>query len=221
MLYSRLYNSSDKKEIGQFPQIKMAIGDFDINSNTYIGNETYYLKEINYSPNLPTLILDKNSKLTDLISVSFIGLSEGLIISNKLKCIIKNIGSNFQLFPIKINQGDILHCDYYYLRISNISYNYIDFNETKFLECENLYGPGHQILINNAHDFNTKFKNLKYPKTIKIENLSILPTTKESLLALNFVEGGIGFYISEELKSKIKESKCTGIVFTELNQKYP
>jgi hypothetical protein len=38
---------------------------------------------------------------------------------------------------------------------------------------------------------------------------------------LNYIEGGVGYFVSESLKIEIEKKGCSGIVFTEPNERYP
>src|SRR6185436_11804787 len=129
----RIRNSTDPKVIGQkFPQVKDGKGSFNVQSTNYIGNPSFYLTKINTNPILPELILWNSSKVTDLISSSFLGTGTGLICSEQLKQIIIKIAfQNVQFFPITLHHKENTYSNYWFLHPSKANNEFMDYNQSE------------------------------------------------------------------------------------------
>ena len=217
----RIRNSVDPKIIGQkFPQVKDVKGNFNVQSPDYIGNSLFYLNNIDINPVLPELILWNGSKVTDLISSSFIGTSSSLICSDRLKEILdKPALQCIQFFSIKIHHKERIYANYWFLHPTKGNNELIDFNaseiweEKSFLKIKRREFPNHEA-------FNKEVKELKYPYTLNIVGYK-LKSTLPDFFVLTSIDGGVGFFVSEKIKNEIEKVGCTGIVFTEPNERYP
>jgi len=209
------------KDTGRkFPQVETWRGDFNVSDSNYIGNSDNYLKKINGTAILPELLLYKSAKLTDLISSSFMGTGDGLILSEKLYKIISNYsGHNQQFFKIKIHHKDIESDNYWYLHPSSTNNDLIDFFESEVWELDSLV-KNKRKFFTTSEEFENETKIGKYPKMLTIDKY-VIKNNFPDFFVLNFIEGGIGFFVSENLKNDIEKAGCTGIAFTEPNERYP
>ena len=219
MKYYRIRHSH--KEIGlKFPQVETGIGDFNVNHPSYIGSETFFLSKIKNIPILPEMVLYKSANLTDLISSSFMGTGSGLILSNKLYSLIYKYTDNTQqFFKIKLHHKNIACNEYWYLHPSITNNELIDFSKSEIWELHALE-KNEKREFKDLNEFNEELKTTKYPKMLSIDKYVLNQNITEFFI-LNFIEGGIGFFVSKKLKNEIEEAGCTGIVFTEPNERYP
>ena len=75
------------------------------------------------------------------------------------------------------------------------------------------------VLNNNKKDaIRIGFPNFK---PLVIDKIAITESCNIDFFSIERVHGGIGYFVSEKLRTHIEEAKCTGIVFTEPNEKYP
>ena len=219
MKYYRIRHSL--KDTGRkFPQVEAGVGDFNVTDSNYIGNVSHYLKKINGNVILPELVLYKSAKLTDLISSGFMGTGDGLILSNKLYTIISSYsGENQQFFKIKLHHKNLENDSYWYLHPSSVNNDLIDFSKSEVWELNSFIKDKERVFI-NSEEFYEESNKTKYPKMLAIDKY-VLKDNCPDFFILNFIEGGIGFFVSEKLKNEIEDSGCTGIVFTESNERYP
>lgn len=230
MKFFRLNNSSVVNEVGFFPQVFDAV----LNFNIYDKNSAYHLNfaEANDQTLWPIAKLSTKAKKTDLVSVSFMSLSNKLLISKKMFSIIANSShSSIQLVKSKlITRGkeedywiiNPLESKISCLDIHNSSFAYlqsIGSNTKTQLKCNNLEEVDNAF-VKNKDD--AKSGNLANHKPLIIDTVSIKEDCDDDFFALSPVcFGGIGFFVSEKLKNEIQEAGCTGIVFTEPNERYP
>jgi hypothetical protein len=220
MKYFRIRHSHT--DTGQkFPQVETAIGDFNVTDTAYIGNVSFYLKPINCVPVLPELVLYKSAKVTDLISSSFSGTGSALIVSHKLKSILEKYWTNGgqQAFEIKIHHNNSVY-HYWLIHPSKNSNELIDFSKSEVWELQSLK-KNRQLQFNDWASFHEEAKATKYPQTLQIEKVSLSEIDKPHFFLLSFIPGGVGFFVSEQIKKEIETTGCTGIVFSELNERYP
>jgi hypothetical protein len=220
MKYFRIRHSINTDIGKKWPQVKTGIGEFQAHSNAYIGNAEYFLKAIPMQPELPELVLHDSSKLTDLISSSFTGTSSGLILSDRLKSILESFHpANAQFFPIKIHHKQIRFDRYWYLHPTGANNDLIDFSASEVWEEINLVRTAKRSFT-DATTFNEATKNPNPSQSFVITHYS-LKNNLPDFFILTFVEGGIGYFISEAAKWEIEEAGCTGIVFTAPNERFP
>ena len=58
-------------------------------------------------------------------------------------------------------------------------------------------------------------------KFLIISKLIFDATNVVDFFVVKYITGGVGFFVSERLKKEIETEHCTGIVFTEPNERYP
>jgi hypothetical protein len=230
MYYFRIRHSIDTKIIGRkYPQVERVLISTQWDNPHFI--QSYVNKKAPDDVLLPTPILHKSSKLTDLLSASTVGLSLNLLISDKLKKIIEEyLLFGIQFFSVLVNYKEkefvywILHpYDFYFekLDLNNSTIGYYDDLTFKNIE--------QKLVLNNSIDlkkevekYDVKMASNGYNvKFLGIERIVFEESKKMDFFSIRCVSGGIGFFISEELRNRIEKENCSGIVFTEPNEKYP
>lgn len=212
MKYYRLKHSWIDKEIGQFPQVSECTYDVNVNDPRFIDN-LGFLEKLENDVKVPAGKLANRAKITDLVSASPKGLSGKLLISNRLKQIIKKYSDNkAQLFETYILSKGTKYV-YWLLHPYCFDFEYIDFKRSLVkIENENLERV--PIQINSFEEFQEKLEYAKIKrKLIFIDSISFKVNTSSDLFFIRYVYGGLGYYCSEKLKSEIEDSGCTGLIF--------
>jgi hypothetical protein len=230
-MYYRIRHSIITKNIGRkYPQVERVLIPTTWEDPLFI--QSFVGKEAPLNVLLPTPILYKSSKVTDLISAATVGLSLNLLVSDKLFSILKNSKSfGIQFFRIHLLENTGIKHTYwivhpynsYYeilnLRDSEIGY-YRDMQYTKLIRLIKAFD--FISLRKEINDFmNREINDISIDENLCIRHISFNEKSDIDFFALQHVTGGIGYYISERLKSEIEKTGCTGIVFKEPNEQYP
>lgn len=223
MKYYRLYHTNNEKIVGKYEQVMEGIYNFNVKDEYFIGNIKWHLKKIEFIPLVPDLILWKKAKITDMISVSIMGTHGGLVISDKLKNILqKNNYKDVQFFPIGIYKNDSNIGNYWFMRFYKVSLENINFNNSEVWEYEHTFHKIAEHKVSSKEEFLSLSNSLVYPRTIHILTVALQSNISDDSFALNFImRGGIGYFVSEKLKKEIEKANCTGIIFKDINEKYP
>ncbi|MFL9484508.1 imm11 family protein [Chitinophagaceae bacterium LWZ2-11] len=198
-----------------YPQIqKMSLG-YDYKATNSVHALSRANQSLpNFSPNLDYFVVNKQAKLSDLLSVSVI--RGGFLISNKLKEILeKHNLPEHQFYSAKI-QFKTKFYDYYWLHIISDLTDVVDYsNSTFFIYHNYLHNLGY-IKILSKQDFDIKKRKLKQDnegKTVTIWSEAIFfNKTFENqldLFAVSLFDND--FYITETLKNVIMNEKITGV----------
>ena len=226
-----IFESSEIKEIGFFPQVYDAIVDFNI----YDKNSAYHLNfsKANQNTLWPISKLSGKAKKTDLISHSFMGLSNKLIVSIKLYTIfsvMKTEGIQFIKSTLVLRKdkeedywiANPFLSEYTLLDIANCEFIYTDamgkdeMGKIKFDSSISFI----QAYLQNQKDA----VSIGYPnhKPLIIKQIAFKNESNCDFFSVDGVRyGGIGFFVSQKLKDQIEAAGCTGIIFTDPNEKYP
>jgi hypothetical protein len=216
--YFRLGDSTDESQVGStFPQSQTELIK-DVNDPRNL-SKLEPGKPIDQNIILPIPVIHQKAKLTDLISTVTIGFR--LVISEKLKNILVKYVSSKEIefipFVIVNNNNEL----YYWLvnpinfKMDAVNYPVSEIWKTKF---------GYKKLerVENISDekiFVEKNKLLRDSESylsLKIGKVQFKDNITKDFFSLNFVDGAIGYYISEKLKNEIEEAGCTGIAFQQL-----
>ena len=216
MKYYRLAESVKRKVIGTYPQVNNGVfkTTWDSEHSILI---VFKEKIISTNIEIPQLILNNKAKLTDVLSVSFISFQ--LVTSEKLKKLIESTNYNgVQYFKTSVLLKDNISQDVWILNPFEFRNNYIDF-QSSIIKCSD--GAGVSFLnVDSQAAFDALCRsNGKEERKIYVINEVSLDKSiiKEDFFLLDGVSGGIGYFFSEKLKSKIEEAGCTGIDFAEVN----
>lgn len=210
MKYYILKNSTEKKIIGtEYPQIQTMQGNFQRDAPDSIYN-VYPNKFPDFVPNLNYFVLERNAKITDIVSASMI--SYGFIVNNK----VKNIFNNFKLpshkfYPAIINHNGIFFDDYYWFYFVSDTIDFINFEKTIFFitdffgEKENYCVPP----ISNANNLRNQLMIIANDKNLDADPIFMRNEIRQFDL---FKISGFDFntYISESLLSALVECGITG-----------
>lgn len=222
MKYYCINYSQDLKNVGAFPQVEEANHNSNIWDNPYfIGN--LHFEEINFNPIVSNAILNKKSKLTDLINAPITGFSKKLLVSGKLKNILNEYRkTGLQFFVSNIFHKNIRIENYWILNSYEINMEYIDFNNSVIYETENVFKYTNEIKINSIDEFR-KIKNeievKGYPYGSIIDRIKLKDNVTSDFFTLLHVEGGVKYIVSEKLKKEIEDIGCTGMEFMPIEMK--
>lgn len=221
-MWYRIFNSANPKEIGIVPQVYNGIIPTTINDPNYIGN--WLLKKAPKDVYLPKGILAAKAKLTDLISVSYVGFSPNLYVSSKLKDILKSsyyFGVQYFHAPLII-QPTHEELDYWLIHTYDFGYSCLDLQHSQFYITFASDDKQVEIQFKNEKELFAKLNSLKPNDNMHIEKVVLREDIPNDFLALKAViPGGIGYYVSEKLWMQIQAAGCSGIVFKEINEVYP
>ncbi|RZL39910.1 MAG: hypothetical protein EOP00_27330 [Pedobacter sp.] len=226
--YWRLYSSAEK-EVGFVPQIIGPVFKGLYNDKNQLWNT--YLKPIDPTTIIPKAHLQKKAKITDLMSVGF--ASGNLFVSEKLKQIIKPFNTDGIQFAeteiitktgeyIKVNLMHPYETDYKFIDASNTEFCYT--NSMGDMLLSRVYFNSGQEYYKAQIDNRTKISQIE---TMDYEPLIINKIAFKEEINIDILSvfgikyGGVGFFVSQTLKDKILEEKCTGVIFRELNERYP
>lgn len=230
MKYFRIYNSSEVEEVGSVPQSHDAIVNFDIYGEMS-GYHLHFQEALNETL-WPIPKLSSRAKKTDLISVSFMSLSNKLLVSQKLYSVLidgKIDGLQFIKSKLLFKRHEE---DYWIINPYKNCISVLDLEKSEFaylksigsLEKEEI----HFKTLNDLREafdknkFNPKEHNLSTHRPLIIDKIAIRNNLSNDFFALSPLNyGGIGYFVSERFKDEIEKKDCTGIVFTDLNERYP
>lgn len=164
--------------------------------------------------------LRSNAKLTDLISANYFGSAFRLTISTKLKNILEKYSKkNIEFIPIKMIQKQKEIEGYWITNIIECT----NPDVINFSECQIKYWMvknDQEIMVNNYHEFLTaKEKLVEGDSSLFIYKLVLKQTAQDDLIILSSIKGGgVGYYISQNVKDEIQSLGCTGIDFELIEQ---
>lgn len=174
------------------------------------------------------IVLNSKSKLHDLI-LDGGPVSLKYIFSSRLKNIIEDIRvTGMQFFQINVIHNLTKYNNYWILNMYEFNQEYIDLNNSIIIHEKK--SDDFDISF-NVEEVNVKFNDImefnnygqeviKNQESIQTKKLRIKDAVKEDFFALNYVEGGVGYYVSEKLKMTIEDAGCTGIEFQPIELSY-
>ncbi len=229
MKYWRIYTSAEK-EVGSVPQIVDPVFNGYYTDSNQLWNN--YLKKIDKNTIIPKGNLQNRAKLTDLMSVSF--ATGNLFISDKLRNIFEHYSSEGVQFAdtqvitknghkIKVNimhpfftdhpYLDIIRCEF---QISNAMGN--DVCEIIRYNSFAEFRAKREELINESK----KYEDINNHKWVSLSKVVFKENSNVGICSVfDVTYAGVGFFVSQELKDQILNENCSGIIFREVNEKYP
>lgn len=221
MKYYFLRNTLDLKIKGFYPQVK------DVKYYCHIWDTPNFIGNIHFEklPSnviLATPILDKKSKLTDLIEIGHVGFNLNLLLSGKLKEIIEKY--------IDTEKGEFINCpiikdtieysDYWIFNAYGFNQEFIDFQnslvkyEKQDVDFETNYKTDMIFLsLDNIKQFDEYLKRAQEKaELLTIEKLILKEHLTLDFITLRHVFSGL-YLVSEKLKKEIEAAGCTGIEF--------
>lgn len=223
-----MYNSAEK-EVGFVPQIVEPVFEGYYTDSNQLWN--IHFQRIEANTIIPKGHLHKKAKLTDIMSVSF--LNGQLFFSDKMLSILE--ASHYKCIQfvkteIITKTGERIKSNI--LHPFEADYNFIDTLDSEFWYTNSMLDKLlEQVRFNTGNDYlNAKINNRKEIaknetmdyKPLIIRKINFNDDMEIDLFSVSGVLfGGIGFYVSQRLKDKILEEKCTGFIFREINEAYP
>lgn len=229
MKYYRIVRSLDIKEIGVFPQVQTGIIPTSINDPDFIG--AFLFEKAHHEVLLPSGKLDSKAKKTDLLSTSFPGLSTKLYVSADLNEILTATKSRgIQHFKTSLILPDKSEEEYWIINPFITDMEFLDFEKCRFAYTdymvsrvvENITFENSKELINQYYQKRKDVLNVgeafREFKHLMIEHIVIKEGFDLDFFSLSPIRpGGIGYYVSDNLKKTLEKAKFTGIRFTEMN----
>lgn len=216
MKYYCIENSLNRKILGHYPQVK------DIRQNCDVWDEPRFIehvhfKKIDFEPITANAILYPSSKLTDLISVTGMGFTRKLLVSDKLKGIIRETrSSGLDFYPSPLIHKNELINSYWVLNSFEIDMEFVDIEKSKVVWRKRKEGGGTYLTdINFASidEFTKKIEEDGLEGALYLNKIEIKENIDADFFTLLHVEGGVKYVVSEKLKREIEEANCTGIEF--------
>lgn len=218
MVYFKITGSLNNRIIGKFPQASDAKHNCDVwNEPKFI--EHTNLKEITFDPIVSNAIVAPKGKITDLVSVISMGFTRKLLMSGKLKNVLEtHVTQGLQFFnaPI-IYKGDVLQ-DYWVLNAFPAKTDKLDFEKSQVISRRKKEGGGTYVLDEKISSFSEFIETSNYfwenkVGQIMIRTMVFKDDVTDDFMAIDNIEGGVGYVVSEKLKNAIEEADCTGIEF--------
>lgn len=215
MKYFRIQHSTNLKEIGKFSQCDNGIFVSTWNSpNSLL---SFFMKKAdNENLEVPEFYIDRKAKVTDLLSVSFVSFK--LVISTKVKNLIEEFKyDGIQFFRSALHSdSEVVNKEYWILNPYGFRNEFIHF-PLSTIECRLKVDISYHE-VNDIVEFNQFMEDSKKESKICVIDKLTLNKAKinEEFFLLQGVSGGIGYFVSENLKNKMIKAGCSGIEFEEI-----
>ncbi|HCL05786.1 MAG TPA: hypothetical protein DHW64_07410 [Chitinophagaceae bacterium] len=220
MNFKRIDWSNDFKRVGSYPQVQSRSLSSNSEADGFIGK--FILQKAPLDAIIPTGILHKKAKFTDLISASAQGFSLNLLVSERLgKILAASAHYGIQFFETSVILPSQEHEKCSLLHPYAFGYSFIDYKKSEFIFMDAKDNKKQKAEINSIEEI----LNYKFPyKTIKesgkslwISKLHLIDNIDIDFFALNLLpSGGIGFFVSETLENFIIQNEMSGFKFVEI-----
>jgi hypothetical protein len=215
-MYYRINYSLDIKIAGQISQIQNAkfptVWD---NDPRFIENIEF--REVDFKPLTSIGLLHKKAKLTDLISTVPAGFTRKLLISKALKEVFEKFDKGlFQYFQCAVVSKDTT-IKYWIVSPIISMFENVDFSKSDVVSRKRKPEGGsylEPVALSTLNEFH-KYLALQGGNSWKttIDHVHIKEDTVDDVFALGNVDGGVGYYASENFKTAIEQYGFTGIEF--------
>jgi hypothetical protein len=218
--YYRITHSLNLKIIGKFPQATKTIQPCSMDDPQFIDNFTF--KRSATRPLMSIAILEKKSKLTDLVNTAgMVGFNGKLLVSDKLKNLLEESESfGMEYFDTNLVDKSLEKeiFGYWLINPYESAYRFIDFPKSELVLVnlkdfsERVVAPTHEI---SADNFPSKrqFYWDRGEGVLVISRIHIDESTTADFFCIRHTASSGPFCVSEKLKKKIEEAGCTGIEF--------
>ena len=209
MLY-QLSNSIDVQEVGKYPQVETAQIPTTVDDPLFTANIHFHQVDRYLAPK-PILV--KGAKLTDLISSVVIGTNLRLLVSNKLKSILEIYNTSIQYFNTSViwrgNEID----DYWLTNPFRFDFDEVDFRQSVVEVRRPGKFEGERITTESKSGFLELLEMSEKNQTFPLISSTRFKETVKHFIVLRHVIGGVGYYVSQNLKDRIEHAGCSGIRF--------
>lgn len=131
MKYFEIFQETDSKIIGTYPQVKNLRIDFQKARASQWGIISQWKTEDDI-PDLHNFLFQQRAKLTDILSNNFVQISSGLLISEKGKQVLEQFKINGTFYSAIVYKNEKEY-QYYLLRFGDII-SKISFKKSEFIE---------------------------------------------------------------------------------------
>lgn len=220
MKYFRIVPSSDRKEVGDFPQVQEGIYQKDWDSPNAFSMINF--KRVTDNTEVPFCKLSTKAKLTDLISTIFVSKP---LISDGFKKLIETYKiKGVEFVQTKIQVKGKFGADYWFINPYEASYQFLNFEESRFEVLTNdviFRQVVSQCLFSSVEELRKAFEvdqHLALEKGINhtpllITKMVIDQSTDVDFFSIGNTSEGLTFIVSGRLKEEIGRLKLTGIKF--------
>ena len=214
MKYFRILLDTDEDLIGAYPQVNCLTVDYHDANASKFSNIEHWEKKSDI-PKLDYFKTKYGALLIDVLTNSYVNLSDGLFLSEKCASIFSKfdlVQSNY--YGAKIDFNGVIH-EYFLLHYKSYIKN-INFSKSIFWKINTITKEPHQKIDLNSYN---QFKSIDL-NLLKTSDDGLFPTllsinTKFDLISLLGCTGDI--IVSERLKNAIEEAKLTGFQFKDLD----
>lgn len=212
MNYYRIEHSINEQEVGRtFPQSHTARQELHLDDPRNLSKQE--LGKLLLDVFIPEPVLHSNAVLTDLVST--VNLGTRLVISQRLKQLLEQYQNkgDCEFLPILVHHINITS-KYWLLNPVIFRMDIVNFELSAIWSTELGFRKLNRTRINDYPDFLTMVNSTVWPKGIMIEKVVLMEDSGFDFVILRYVDGGIGYYVSETLRDEIKKAGCTGLGFT-------
>lgn len=216
MRFYSVRHSLDVKVMGHYPQVKNIRQNCDVwDEPRFI--EHVHFKKVDFEPITANAILYPSSKLTDLISVTGMGFTRKLLLSDKLKEIIrKRRSSGLDFYPSPVIHKNELINGYWVLNSFEIDMEFVDIKQSKVVWRKRKAEGGTYLMdisFASIDEFTKKIDKEGLEGELYLDRIEIKKNVNTDFFTLLNVAGGVKYVVSEKLKKEIEDANCTGIEF--------
>jgi hypothetical protein len=212
MVFFRLTYSADEQVIGDYPQSQRENQPVGIMSPVHYSRA--YNRKVGNEISLPQPILHSKAKITDFLSC--VSISARLVASEKAMNILTKYSSNrlLQILSITVLAKN-KSLPYWIFHPFNFYYQAVEFEASEIWRLGLGASLKEQEYFNNFDDFALRRQQLSPPESLMIKRPILRSGIDCHFFPLTPVTGGIGYYVSERVRTELINSNCTGMEFVE------
>jgi hypothetical protein len=214
MKFFVLKKAFEEASIGStYPQSQVAKNTVHIDDPTHLWKQNTGQSVVGVA--IPQPVLHPDAILTDLISSASISIQ--LVLSRKLKSLLESyaVPTDIEFLPLTVWYLNKEH-PYWVLNPLDFRMELIDFSKSEIWVVGIGGGKIRDAKVENYSDFVAFNANRVSSEWLRIRKVALKNQSDIHLFALQGVEGGIEYYVSDKLKNEIEDAGCTGITFEEL-----
>lgn len=216
MKYYKLSYSIDEKEVGIFPQ---SINYKNLSPIQEFGLGFY--ERIDKEFILPELIIRKSAILTNLLCTVIDSSIFAVIDDNFLNFLIKFNINDYQTWELKAEYRGKIIDKYKLFHLSSPCLEIINFEKTLFKVKDINSNILKEKKYQNRKEYQDHWKKLIWEGsviTFDILHLDFSNLDLDIIRIIDIDSIGIGYYVSEKLKTAIEKEKFTGFSFQEIEE---